>query len=299
MPGQLLDQKSLVEEYLGKTPRPLSAFSFTSIFAWQDFFTFDFKVLHDCLCVFAGNQTGSFLYLPPLGKEISSAAIDGCFAIMEDVNQGSGVTRIENVSAGQLSLFPTERFAHYKKAHEYIYDRDDIASLQGKAYRSKRSSYNQVAGNYSCDYGPYEEGMLDECLSFYGRWAAARKEKQPEDDIYGTMLDENRTVHETVLRYDKPLGLTGRVVKIGGEIRAYTFGFPVNSKMFCALFEVADLDVKGLATYIFREFCRDAAVAQYKFINGMDDFGLDNVRQTKMSFGPCAVLPLYVITKKV
>lgn len=299
MPGSLLDQKPLVEKYLGETARPLSAFSFTNIFAWKDFFEFDFKVLDDCLCVFAKNPTGSFLYLPPLAKVISSAAVDECFAVMEEINGGSGVTRIENVSAEQLSFFLTEKFTHYKKGDEYCYNRDDIASLQGKAYRSKRSSYNQVAGNYSCDYVPYEEGMIDECLGLYGRWAGGRKEKQPDDDIYCTMLDENTTVHETVLRHYQPLGLTGRVVRIGGEIKAYTFGFPVNAGMFCVLFEVADPDVKGLATYIFREFCRDADVLPYKVINGMDDFGLDNIRDVKMSFGPCALLPLYVITKKV
>ncbi|MCK5082985.1 MAG: DUF2156 domain-containing protein, partial [Candidatus Omnitrophica bacterium] len=145
-------------------------------------------------------------------------------------------------------------------------------------------------------YIPYEESMIDECLNLYSCWVNARKEKCSED-IYCSMLDENRRVHETVLRYYKRLGLIGRVVTIDGNIKAYTFGFAVNREMFCVLFEVADLNIKGLATYIFRELCRDEAICGYKFINGMDDFGMDNIRQIKMSFNPCALLPSYVVTK--
>jgi hypothetical protein len=44
--------------------------------------------------------------------------------------------------------------------------------------------------------------------------------------------------------------------------------------------------------------CRDADVLKYNFINGMDDFGMDKVRQTKMSFHPGALLPAYVVTKR-
>lgn len=297
MPEQLLSQKPVIERYLHQASGSLSAFSFTNIFAWQDFFEFDLKVLHGHLCVFAKNSAGCFLYLPPLGRGDASLAVDACFDIMEGINGESGVTRVENVGIDLLPLFSTEKFAHYKKGYEYCYYRDDIAALRGNAYKSKRSSFNRFAGRYRYDYLPYEEGMLAECMALYEDWAHERERTYPED-IYGHMLRENRKVHETVLRYFRPLGLTGRVVRVDGKIRAYSFGFAVNPEMFCVLFEIADLDAKGLAVYLFREFCRDASLRPYKFINVMDDFGLDNIRQTKMSFRPSVLLPMYTITKR-
>ena len=54
--------------------------------------------------------------------------------------------------------------------------------------------------------------MIDECLSFYDYWEKARKEKCSED-IYCSMLDENRRVHETVLRYYKPAAMGRAVVQ--------------------------------------------------------------------------------------
>lgn len=249
------------------------------------------------MCVFAQNETGKFLYLPPLGKDVSSDVIEACFGMMEDVNRGSGVTRIENVTAEQLPLFPTDKYKCDLRGHEYCYDREDIALLKGNAYKPKRSSYNHFVGHYQHRYIPYSDEMITECLDLYQRWADGRRRAHPED-IYTHMLDENRTVHETVLRHCQPLGLTGRVVMVDGKIKAYTFGHEVNRDMFCVLFEISDLDVKGLSVYVFRELCRDAGLRRYRFINAMDDFGLENIRKTKQSFHPCVLLPAYVVTKK-
>ena len=63
----LLEQKALVESFLTQGPRPLSGFSFVSVFAWCDFFDFEFKMIGKSLCVFAHQEEGCFLYLPPLG----------------------------------------------------------------------------------------------------------------------------------------------------------------------------------------------------------------------------------------
>ncbi len=296
MPEQLLGLREDIEKYLKESREHLSAFSFTNIFAWKDFFEFDLEVIDGCLCVFAKNEVGCFLYLPPLGENVTQAVIDVCFEKMEDVNKGSGVTRIENVSARQLSLFPKKKFTHHKKGYEYCYYRDDIVFFRGNSYKAKRSSYNQFVSNYTHSYLPYKEDMIDACLNLYHNWAEGRKETYT-DDIYQHMLEENEKVHKLVLRHYLELGLTGRVTMVDGKIKGYSFGYPVHKDMFCILFEIADLNIKGLPTYMFREFCRDDALKTYKFINVMDDFGMTNIGRTKMSFHPRVLLPSYVVTK--
>ncbi len=297
MTESLLTQRTDVEKYLNRSPGQLSSFSFINIFAWQDFFRFEFKVMDDRLCVFARNEMGTFLYLPPLGGDIVPEVIESCFQVMEKDNGGNGVTRIENVSVDQLIWFPKEKFTHYNKGYEYCYYRKDIAGLQGNRYKSKRSSYNQFVNSYACQYCPFEESMTSDCLKLYQRWAEQRVMVHP-DDIYGYMLKENEKVHKIVLEHFQSLHLTGRVVIVDGEIKAYSFGFPVNKEIFCVLFEVADLNIKGLAGYIFREFCRDKGVEPYVFINAMDDLGMDHMKEAKMSFHPSVLLPSYVVTKK-
>src|SRR3989338_4567962 len=115
---ELLEKRTYIEDFLRQSPGGLSAFSFVNIFAWQDHFAFDLKVIEGNLCIFARQDTGTFLYLPPLGKEISRRMVDEVFSIMEERNGGNSVTRVENVPVHQLGIFPPEEFFHYKKGYE-------------------------------------------------------------------------------------------------------------------------------------------------------------------------------------
>jgi Fe-S-cluster containining protein len=296
--GRLLAEKNLIRRYLDFGKYDLSAFSFVSIFAWKDFFDFDLRLIKDNLCIFARHDTGCFLYLPPLGRDVPPQTIEACFALMQETNGGGGVTRIENVGENQLHLFASGAFSHYRKGYEYCYYRKDIADLKGNSYKSKRSSYNQFQKNYSYRYLPYDSSMREACAGLYDGWAEKRRQAYPQEDICKQMLEDNRKVHALVLEYYKELDLVGRVVSVDGRIKAYSFGYPINDEVFCILFEIADLSLKGLSTFIFRELCADEDVQKYKFINVMDDFEMPRLRQTKMSFRPAFLLASHVVTRR-
>lgn len=298
MTTELLDKQALIEGYLGQKNSSLSTLSFPNIFLWKDFFRFDLQIIDGNLCVFARDTMGCFLYLPPLGKNVSAKTIEACFERMEKVNRVKGVSRIENVPAHQLTLFPAEEFSHYNKGCEYCYDREDIAALTGNPYKSKRSSYNHFVKNHAFQYLPYEDAMREDCAALYRDWAQSRRPVYANNAVSLQMLEENAGVHQLALRHYKELGLTGRVVTIDGKIRAYTFGYPLNTETFCVLFEIADLSFNGLGVFIFREFCRDVSLAPYKFINVMDDFELRNIQRAKSSFHPVLLLPSYTVTRK-
>lgn len=305
MTTALLERKELIQQYLREAPGLLSSFSFINIFTWQEFFQFELEVIDGNLCVFARHEAGTFLYLPPLGKNVSVKTIQTCFERMDKVNRNKGVSRVENVHAHQLALFlpqgasrPPEEFSHYNKGYEYCYYRKDLANLTGNAYKSKRSSYNHFAKNYQFKYLPYEDAMRADCAQLYQSWAQSRRPVYAENAVALQMLEENAGVHQLALRHYQELGLTGRVVAIDGKVMAYTFGYPLNEQTFCVLFEIADLFCNGLGVFIFREFCRDAALTPYKFINVMDDFELKNIERTKDSYRPVVLLPSYTVTRK-
>lgn len=297
MTTALLDKKSLVEEFLKENNGHLSAYSFANIFAWQDFFKFEFEIIDNNLCIFAHHDAGCFLYLPPLGKKVSPKAVTESFRIMNSVNKNPGVSHIENVSHQLLPYFSDDQFSHFQKGHEYCYYRKDIAGLKGNAFKSKRASYNHFIKNCRAQFLPYSENMLSECTKLYDQWAEGRLTRY-QDEIYGQMIEENRRVHRLVLEFYKEIGLIGRVVCVDGKVKAYSFGYPLNKNNFCILFEIADLSLSGLAVYIFREFCAEREVELYPFINVMDDFELGNIQKTKMSFRPAFLMPAYGITQK-
>lgn len=297
MTTELLNKRTLIEGYLGQKSSPLSTRSFPNIFLWKDFFRFDLQIIDGSLCIFARDVLGCFLYLPPLGAHVSHRAVEACFDVMRQENKGSGISRIENAGENDLPLFPTQRFSFFKKDYEYCYYRKDIAGLKGNTYKSKRSSYNQFKKRHVCQYLVYQKEMREACARLYQQWAAARAKCFAGDEIYLQMLEENARVHRLALQYAEGLGLVGRVVFVGGELKAYTFGFEVNPDVFCVLFEIADLEMSGLPVFIFREFCDDPAVRGYRFINVMDDFAMEGVRRTKMSFAPSVLLASYTVSQ--
>jgi len=292
----LINKINLFEKYRDQRPCQLSSKSMVSLFAWKEFFDIQFKVIHDHLCIFAESSVGVFMYLPPLGRGISSDLIEECFKIMKHINKGSGVSRIENVEESELEFFPKEQFTHYQKYDEYVYHRGDIAELKGNLYKSKRSSYNQFLKNKSFRFQPFQHHWQKACEELYRRWAEDRAQ-HTKDELYHSMLHENDIAHALMIKQYDDFGLIGRVVLIDGEVKAYSFGFPLKDDTFCVLFEITDPLIKGLPTYIFREFCSDPQVQPFKFINCMDDYGLDNIRKTKLSFRPSKILKSYVITQ--
>lgn len=294
MNGDVLSYQSLIERYLRQTSASFSSLSFVAICAWQDFFQFQFTEMDGNLCVFATDAAGTFLYVPPLGKRISQLVIDQCFKRMQQMNNGSAVTRIENVSEEQLIHFSSAQYRVYRKGYEYLYYRKDLLEFSGDAYKSKRNACNHFAKNFSAQYRPYESSMFDECCELYETWAQDKR-RTPHKDIDAMMLEDNTAVHRRALRMFARLGLVGRVVEVEGKIVAYTFGYFVSSEIFCDFLEVADKKYRGLATYVFKRFCADPVLQDVKFINGMDDFTTETVNWTKMSFRPALLLPIYSV----
>lgn len=294
---KLLAKKVLVENHLSKKKCYLSAFSFVNIFLWQEHFDFSFEIIDDHLCIFAGNQFGTFLYLPPLGSNTTKEIINTCFDLMYERNKAGNVSRIENAGESYLSLCSGDGYTSHKKDYEYCYYREDLVALRGNDYKSKRASYNYFLKNNRYKYVPFESQMLDECLKLYDAWAQ-QKRVLCDDEIYIQMLDENHGVHMLAMQYFKELGLVGRVVFVDSKIKAYTFGYHVSNKVFCVLLEVADTGNKGLPVFIFREFCADKELKNFTFINVMDGFGMRGVERAKMSFRPVALLSSHVISKK-
>jgi hypothetical protein len=82
---------------------------------------------------------------------------------------------------------------------------------------------------------------------------------------------------------------------VQGCVVGYTFGYALNDETWCVLFETCDARYSGCAAYIFREFC--AEMKAFRWINCLDDSGLENVRRVKESYRPSLRLPVYAVGK--
>jgi hypothetical protein len=296
--GELLNEKSLVDSYLMAGPRPLSVYSFVSIYAWCDFFDFEFKVIDDCLCAFAHREGGCFLYLPPLGKDFGPSTIGAVFEHMTRGGRPKAVNRIENIPGNLLSAIDQSRYNQYSKPAEYVYRKEDLIALKGNAYKSQRHDCNSFAAHHGRhSFEPYTDDDLEPCLGLYERWADDRA-KTHSDVIYQSMLHENLQVHARLLRDWQPLDLIARVLKVDGKVIGYTFGFRLDEETFCVYAEIADLKITGAAAYMFKSFCADGELKGLSRINTMDDFAMPNVARAKQAYHPSELIPSYAVSLK-
>jgi hypothetical protein len=295
----LLDKKPLVDSYLKLGTRALSGFSFVSLFAWCDFFDFELKMIKDCLCIFAHGDSGCFLYLPPLGKSLEPTTIELAFAHMAQGSKPRAVNRIENIPENLLSSFSQDSYNQYLKSAEYVYRKEDLIALKGNAYKSQRHDCNrfeaQQQGLHSFEV--YSDADLDFCMGLYERWADHRALAN-SDEVYRSMLQENRKVHARLLKFWKALGLVIRVLKSGSQVIGYTFGFALDENTFCIYAEIADLNIPGTAAHMFKSFCADRALRDFSRINTMDDFAMPNVARAKQAYHPSELIPSYAVSLK-
>ena len=112
------------------------------------------------------------------------------------------------------------------------------------------------------------------------------------------MLADAESAHREALTHPRALGLVGNVVRVDDVIRAYTFGYELSPSVFCVLLEVTDHRIPGLAQYVFREFCREAAGRGYEFVNTMDDSGLPGLARSKRSYHPSQLMPNNIATER-
>lgn len=277
--------------YLAQRSHELSACAFENIYLWNSFYEILWSVADGNLCVFFRDTHGCFLYLPPLGRSISLDAVDQAFRVMGRYNASPELSRIENVSELEGKLF--ERDPRYRlrvSGQEYVYRRRDIAELKGGRFKGKRWGANYFQKNYRCTYRPMLPADRAGVRELVLRWMRQR-ESSCGDSLYRGLLQDSRRALFWVLKHYTRASYQARVVTVGKEIKAFSLGYPLNGSTFCILFEVTDLEAKGAAQFIFREFCRE--LDGFEYINVMDDSGLENLRRVKLSYKPYGIPTVY------
>ncbi|MFH1199092.1 MAG: phosphatidylglycerol lysyltransferase domain-containing protein [Candidatus Omnitrophota bacterium] len=289
-----LKDKKIFDAFLSQRPHELSCYCFQNIYIWSRLYDIFWVKIQGALCVFFKDNIGCFMYLEPLGENITPEITAEAFEIMDSFNENSEISRIENIEDKQFYFYQDLGLKLAPKPGEYLCKREDLAQLKGNAFKSKRASYNYFVKHYKYEYLPYGRQQKQDCLKLYRRWVKERKANN-QDKMYQGMLEDGRTCLEIILSNCTKLGFIGRVVRVKKDIIAFTFGFKLNEEAFCISHEVAQLKYKGIAQFIFREFCRE--VKDYKYINIMDDSGLENLKKVKLSYRPLRTIAAYVGTR--
>ncbi|MCM8792010.1 MAG: phosphatidylglycerol lysyltransferase domain-containing protein [Candidatus Omnitrophica bacterium] len=290
----LLKDREIFKRFLSLNKHQLSSYQFSNIFIWQALYKVKWEVIGDSLCVFFKDNLGIFMYLEPLGEKVNSSVVKKCFQIMDRFNKNSSISRIENVEEENVDFYKGMGFRVKEKYPEYVYLRKELIELKGERFKAKRRDINYFLKNYKFRVLPFSLKYKDSCLDLYNYWMFERKARY-NDAVYQVLLQDSFKVLHFLFIHYKGLDFQGWIVEIQNGIRGFSLGYPLDKETFCIFYEIADLKIKGLSQFIFWFFCKE--LSSYKFINVMDDSGLENLRQVKLSYYPERLVSAYIVTQ--
>lgn len=258
---------------------------------WQDEFTYALVTKGPASLIVA--LYGKYAYFPIPPKPFNKETFQAAFEYMKAVNgPGQGISRVEGLTEDQKKEAEGWGFPSRPTLAEYLYDRSQVAGLQGDPYRAKRGEINHLLKNHSVVLRPYRQGDLKACGDLFEIWKS-RRLPALQGEMGEKMLLSSQKAHFRALHQGEDWGMDAWVVVLGNRLAAYSVGASLAPDTYGIYLEVTDLTVKGLSAYIFANVCRQ--VEGHAFINGGDAEGLPRLAESKEHWHPVRRLQLYAI----
>ena len=99
------------------------------------------------------------------------------------------------------------------------------------------------------------------------------------------------------LRLFEELELTGGILRIDGEIVAFTIGEALSTDTFVVHIEKAFADIQGAYPMINQQFVEHECM-NYQYINREEDTGAEGLRKAKLSYRPAFLQEKGIVKEK-
>lgn len=308
-PVTLADRPAM-ERFFSSLRDPLSDYTFSQLFTWRNSLRIAWRVIENHLCVFANGSGDLTLLLPPIGDTGSDRALARAAEIMDQYNSVHACrekSRVEYVSEELLARFDQSKLAAVApQGTDYCYDVNRMIDLAGGDLASKRQAKNRFMRNHAHRVEAYDAAKhFEACRELLNSWKERQDSAHAGDDSSSFIKRTKESLAtQLALEHASDLGLRGLVVYVtdqqGGveQIKGFTFGEALGTDQSSIVVEKTDLGCKGLAQFIFSEFCR-SAWADRPLVNAGDDWGLESLAWTKSSYRPVKLLKKFAMTPQL
>ena len=293
-----IDDKEVITSFTLPSPLRNCDLAFSNMCSWRFLYQSEYAVYKNFLLIrfyIEEKNKKRIAYMRPIGN---GDFRDALLQLEEDSWQHGhpllmlGVTPIskdllEEAFPGEFSYIPERDY------FDYIYLREDLATLKGKKFQAKRNHVNKFKKQYAYEDEPLTAELVPECLEFEAKWYKANR----TDDDQEELTDERKSMI-FALNHFKELNLLGGAIRIDHKLVAFTFGSPINQDTFGVHVEKADTDYDGAYSIINQEFA-SRIPEQYIYVNREEDLGIPGLRKAKLSYNPTILLPKAAVIKKI
>lgn len=185
------------------------------------------------------------------------------------------VKYLEEAFPGQMT------FVHDRDSDEYVYLKDKLIALSGRALHKKKNHMNFFLKNYTYQVKRISKDMADEIMDFVVK---AKMSKGYEADEMESLHMEEEAIQE-ILQFVDRKEIYSAAVYIEGNLEAFAIGEILNENTAVEHFEKANEEYRGLYQVICSEFCK-MLPEQIVYVNREEDMGLENLRKAKEALKP-------------
>ena len=255
-------------------------YTFGNLYAWKDVFNYKIAFAEGFMFVRLGNEKHS--YFLPLGNGDIARAIE---LIKE---QERGDVHIYGASTEDLERLKNvgikiQSATLYRDASDYIYRAEELINLKGKKYHSKRNFISRFNSLYNWTYEPLNVENIPEAKEFCEYWFKKYSNKNGEQ--------EKKVVFGALEKFES-IGFDGGLLRVDGQVIAFTVGEPINDEAYCVHIEKADTEYVGAYNVLNQQFLLNNC-SEYKLINREEDMGIEGLRKAKESYNPAFIFEKY------
>ena len=289
-----LEDRALMHPYFQQFPSRSCERTFANALLWSRHYPVTFAILENTLVFRSLGENEAFTY--PAGEpENVKKALDKLMEYAKEKQIPFVLYHITKEQFEQLEKWYPGRFEieFHRDIADYIYESEKLATLSGKKLHGKRNHINKFKATHEdWSYETMSEENLEECFQMALQWRTNNRCDEDEDKNAEMCVTLNS------LRLFKELELIGGVLRVNGEIVAFTIGEPISEDTFVVHIEKAFSEVQGAYPMINQQFVEHECM-KYKYVNREEDTGAEGLRKAKLSYRPAFLVEKGIVKEKV
>ena len=290
-----LEDKELMTSYFKKYESRSCERTFVNNYLWSRRYPVTFAVIENTL-VFKSEDEKHLSFAFPAGEDED---IKKVLPVLKQYCEERGypfslyMVTAENFEKLE-SWYPGRFEIEYDRdSADYVYESEKLATLAGKKLHAKRNHINKFKTAYEnrWSYESMSKENLEDCFQMALKW---RKQNECEEN------DEKcaeMCVTLNSLRLFEELELKGGVLRIDGEVVAFTVEEELSKDTFVVHIEKAFAEIQGAYPMINQQFVEHECKG-YTYINREEDTGAEGLRKAKLSYRPVFLIEKGKVTEK-
>lgn len=289
-----LADKEALRPFVSVSKRWISDTNFSNMFMWRHSREISHTFIDNHLVIQTHYPKENPFIFYPLGDGDKKPIIESLIKHYHHLGLPLEIRSLLESECEELNrLFPNHFDISQKRDRfDYIYNTQELIELAGRKFHKKKNHLNRFYLQYpQTQFETLTNINIQEVIKINNLWySAANKEDKG-------LYFENLGINDALKHFDT-LGLSGGLLRIDGEIVAFSFGESIDEQCALIHIEKANIAFNGAYQAINQSLLKH--IFQHtQYVNREEDLGIDGLRKAKLSYQPAFLLEKYYARLRV